>query len=46
MIHQCIDVVSSYEMIGVNIFGIVSDGGGGNKKFFKLLRDNLPMNGS
>ena len=27
-IIQCIDVVSVYEIIGVKIFGIVSDGGG------------------
>ena len=46
MIRQFIDVVTSYETIGVNIFGIVSDGGGGNAKFFKLLRDNLPISGS
>ena len=46
MIRQFIDVVISYEIIGVIIFGIVSDSGGGNEKFFKLLRDNLPISGS
>ena len=45
MIRQFIDVVTSYETIEVNIFGIVSDGGGRNNKSFKLLRDNLPRCG-
>ena len=31
-------VVLSYEFIGVKIFGIVSDAGGGNTKMFKLLQ--------
>ena len=30
--------VVSYEFIGVKIFGIVSDAGGGNSKMLKLLQ--------
>ena len=46
MIRQFVDVVTSYETIGVTIFGIVSDGGCGNAKFFKMLCNNLTIYGS
>ena len=34
---QFIDVVTSYELLGVQIVGLVSDGGGSNVKFFNTL---------
>ena len=43
LIRQFIEVVISYENIGVKIIGIVSDGGGGNTEFFRMLCDNLPV---
>ena len=44
LVRQFVEVVTSYENIGVKIFGVVSDGVGGNTKFFYTLCDNLPMN--
>ena len=32
-------------MLGVNILGVVSDGGGGNENFFRQMADNSPMIG-
>ena len=37
---QSIDVLSSYELMGIQIHGIVSDGGGGNEKFFRSIVEN------
>ena len=37
ILGQFIDVVSSYELLGVQIIGLVSDGGGSNVKFFNTL---------
>ena len=42
---QFIDVLISYEMLGVKILGVVSDGGGGNENFFRQMADNSPMIG-
>ena len=33
LVRQFIDIVTSYEMIGIKIYGMVSDGGGGNTNF-------------
>ena len=38
-------VVLSYEFIGVKIFGIVSDVGGGNTKMLKLLQEHNDIKG-
>ena len=38
LVRQFIDVVTSYEMIGVKIYGIVSDGGGGSTNFSTWLQ--------
>ena len=43
---QFIDVFLSYEILGIKILGIVSDGGGGNENFFCIMTNNLPMLGS
>ena len=45
LIRQYIDVVSCYELIGIKIYGMVSDGGGGNTKFFKLISEYQPLQG-
>ena len=45
LIRQMIQVVVSYEFIGVKIFGIVSDAGGGNTKMFKLLQGHNVVKG-
>ena len=37
MVEQFINVITSYEIIGVEIIGLVSDGGGSNVKFFNTL---------
>ena len=42
LVRQFIDVVTSYELIGVKIYGIVSDGGGGNTKFFNMISEYKP----
>ena len=38
-------MVLSYEFIGVQIFGLVSDAGGGNTKMFKLLQGHNAIRG-
>ena len=43
IIRQFIDVVSAYELMGVKIYGIVSDGGGGNTKFFNMISNYKPL---
>ena len=45
LIRQMILVISSYEFIGVKIFGIVSDAGGGNSKMFRLLQGHNAIEG-
>ena len=40
---QFIDVMISYEMMGIQIFGVVSDGGGGNENFLRTMTNNSPM---
>ena len=45
LIRQFIDVVCSYELMGVKIYGMVSDGGGGNTKFFNIISEYQPLNG-
>ena len=45
LIRQMIQVVLSYEFIGVKIFGIVSDTGGGNSKMFRLLQGHHNIKG-
>ena len=45
LIRQMIQVVMSYEFIGVKVFGIVSDAGGGNTKMFKLLQGHNVVKG-
>ena len=45
LIRQMIQVVLSYEFIGVKIFGIVSDAGGGNSKMFRLLQGHHTIKG-
>ena len=37
--RQFIDVLTSYELIGVKILGIVGDGGGGNERFFRNIAE-------
>ena len=37
ILSQFIDVLTTYELLGVQILGIVSDGGGSNTKFFNTL---------
>ena len=37
ILSQFIDVLTSYEILGVQVLGIVSDGGGSNTKFFNTL---------
>ena len=37
ILSQFIDVITSYEILGVQVLGIVSDGGGSNTKFFNTL---------
>ena len=37
IVRQFLDVIVSYELIGVKILGIVSDAGGGNESFFKTI---------
>ena len=39
------DVLATYETIGVNTFGIVSDGGGGKVRAFRFLREKLHIDG-
>ena len=34
---QFIDVLTSYELMGIQIHGIISDGSGGNEKFFRSI---------
>ena len=43
LVRQFIDVVSSYQLIGIKIHGIVSDGGGGNTKFFHMISEYKPL---
>ena len=43
LVRQFIDVITRYESIGVKIHGIVSDGGGGNTKFFNMISDYKPL---
>ena len=45
LVRQFIDVVTSYEMIGVKIYGMVSDGGGGNTNFFNMIADDKSLQG-
>ena len=45
LIRQMMLVVMAYEFIGVKIFGIVSDAGGGNTKMFKLLQGHNDIKG-
>ena len=45
LIRQMMLVVLSHEFIGVKIFGIVSDAGGGNTKMFKLLQGHNEIKG-
>ena len=45
LIRQLIQVVISYEFIGVKIFGVVSDAGEGNTKMFKLLQGQNDIKG-
>ena len=42
IVGQCMDVMISYENLEVKIFGLVCYGGGGNSKFIRLQRVNLP----
>ena len=42
LVRQFIDVVTSYESIGIKIYGIVSDGGGGNTKIFNMISEYNP----
>ena len=44
LVRQFVEVATSYEKIGVKLFGVVSDRGGGSTNFFCTLRDSLPMN--
>ena len=37
ILSQFIDVLTTYELLGVQILGIASDGGGANTKFFNTL---------
>ena len=37
--------MSSYELIGIKIYGIVSNGSGGNTSFFKLINGNHSLQG-
>ena len=43
LVWQFIDVVSSYELICIEIYGIVSDGGRGNTKFFHMISEYKPL---
>ena len=45
LIRQMMQIVLSYEFIGVKIFGIISDTGGGNTKMFKLLESHNIVKG-
>ncbi len=46
LLYQVKQVIFGYEMIGVRILGLVSDGGGNNARLFKLLRGgNDPAEG-
>ena len=43
LIRQFIDVVTSYELLGIKNYGIVSDGGGGNTKLFNTISIYKPL---
>ena len=45
LIRQMLEVVISYEVIGIKIYGIVCDAGGGNESFFRMLCKYLPIVG-
>ena len=40
---QFIDVIASYDMMGVKIFSVVSNGSGGNETFFWKMSNDLHM---
>ena len=42
---QFVNVLTSYDILGVKILGIVSDCGGGNENFFRKMANDLPMKG-
>ena len=43
LVGQFIDVFTIYEAIGVEIYGIVSNGVGGNTKFFNMASEYKPL---
>ena len=43
LVRQFINIISSYELIGIKIYGMVSDGCGGNTKTFKIIFDYKPL---
>ena len=43
--NQFIDIMFSYEILGIKILGIVSDGGGCSDNFFRIMTNHLPMLG-
>ena len=45
MVRQFVDVVSSYDLVGIKIHGIVSDSGGGNAKFFHIISEYTLLKG-
>ena len=44
LVKQLIDVLACYEMVGINIYGIVSDGGGSDTKIFNTIADDKTLN--
>lgn len=45
LIRQVLQVILSYEFIGVQIYVLVSDAGGGSTKMFKLLQGHNAIRG-
>ena len=41
LLRQMMEVILAYETCGIKVFGIVSDAGGGNEGFFKILTQNI-----